>query len=400
MATCPPFKVAVLVPDGAADLPLDELNGRTPLEAASIPRMDEVARLGRIGTMATVPPGMPAGSDVANLSLLGYDPRTHYGGRAPIEAANLGIEIPPGWTAFRCNLVSTDGERMLNYSAGHIGGEAAAGAVARLQEALGDAHTRFFPGRSYRNIVLVEGDFRALECTPPHDITGELLVAHLPRGDGAARIIDLMERSREALARSAGGGRPGADMIWLWGQGTAMKLEPFAELHGLEGAVISAVDLVCGLGLLAGLEVIEVPGITGYLDTNYRGKGAAAVVALQERDFVFVHVEATDEASHMGSIEEKVTALERFDEFVAGPVLRFLKEGGHPYRLAVCPDHPTLISTRTHDPAPVPYAACGAGIEPSGANSFSEETARGGGPAFDEGWRMMHHLTGAVSWCE
>lgn len=388
----------MLVPDGAADLPLDELNGRTPLQAASTPNMDEVARLGRIGTMSTVPEGMPAGSDVAILSVLGYDPKTHYGGRAPIEAANLGIEIPPGWTAFRCNLVGTDGERMLDYSAGHIGQEAATEAILALQASLGDAHTRFHPGKSYRNLVLVEGDFRALECTPPHDITGEPMVAHLPRGDGAARIIDLMERSREALTHLPGGGRPAADMIWLWGQGTAMSLEPFRDLHGLEGGVISAVDLVCGLGLLAGLEVIDVPGITGYLDTNYRGKGAAAVVALQDSDFVFVHVEAPDEASHMGSIEEKVTALERFDEFVAGPVLRFLRESGRPFRLAVCPDHPTLISTRTHDPSPVPYAACGAGIEPSGANSFSEEAARRGGPRFARGWRMMHHLTGAVSW--
>lgn len=387
------LKVAVLVPDGAADLPLDELGGRTPLEAARTPNMDAIASRGATGTVQTVPAGMPSGSDVANLSLLGYDPATHYGGRGPIEAANLGIEIPRGWTAFRCNLVATDGRRMLDYSAGHISQEDAGRLVDVLQSGLGDNETVFHQGKSYRNIMLVKGEFGGLACTPPHDITGEPIDEHLPRGEGAGRIIGLMERSREVLV-GLPGGVTAADMIWPWGQGTRMSLEPFVELFGVTGGVISAVDLVCGLGMLAGLEPVSVPGMTGFLDTNYEGKGQAAVRVLSRDDFVYVHVEAPDEASHMGDVAEKVKALERFDAFIAGPVLEYLAAAGDEYRVLVCPDHPTLISTRTHDGSPVPYAACGSDIAPTGARAFSEKEAAKGGPHFDPGYKLMSRITG------
>jgi 2,3-bisphosphoglycerate-independent phosphoglycerate mutase len=391
----PILKIAVLVPDGAADLALDALGGLTPLEAASIPNMDRVARDGATGTAATVPPGLPPGSDVANLALMGYDPVTHYGGRAPIEASNLGIDIPRGWTAFRCNLVKTDGKVMLDYSGGHIVQSDTDRCIAALQAALGDEATRFYPGQSYRNILLLEGDYSAVECTPPHDITGEPLAPHMPHGPGAERALELMERSRDVLAGVEG--RP-ADMIWLWGQGPGMTLESFAGLYGVTGSVISAVDLVCGIGRLAGLTPLDVKGATGYLDTDYAAKGRAATGALEDGDFVFVHVEAPDEASHMGDVDEKVKALELFDERVVGPVRTHLESAGRPFRLLVAPDHPTLISTRTHDSTPVPYAACGEGIPASNASGFTEAEAARGGPRFDEGWRLMGRLTDPSPW--
>lgn len=399
----PGLKVAVLVPDGAADLPRDELGAKTPLEAARTPNMDRITSLGTTGTIATVPRGMPPGSDVANFSLMGYDPAAHYSGRGPIEAANMGIEVPPGWSAFRCNLVHTDGERMLDYSAGHIGQEEAGEIIRALEAGLGDAETRFYQGKSYRNILLVKGVFDGLQCVPPHDITGEPLEGHLPRGEGAERILEIMERAREVLAAPGAesppvaAGRNRVTMIWPWGQGGSITLEPFESLFGMRGAVISAVDLVSGLGRLAGLVPVAVPGMTGYLDTNFRGKGEAAARALREGDFVFVHVEAPDEASHMGSVREKITAIERFDELVVGPVLESAAGAG-PFRVMVCPDHPTLISTRTHDASPVPYAAFGEGIPRAGFEAFSEADARRGGPHFDPGWRMMACLTGKEPW--
>jgi 2,3-bisphosphoglycerate-independent phosphoglycerate mutase len=391
------MKIAVLVPDGAADLPLDKLGGKTPLEAARIPTIDRIAALGATGTARMVPSGMPAGSDVANLSLLGYDPKENYCGRGPIEAANLGLAIPSGWTAFRCNLVSTDGERMLDYSAGHIGQEEAGEVIAALEEQLGDAGTEFHQGKSYRNIMLIEGDYSGLECTAPHDITGEPLEANMPVGPGSERITALMRESRRVLGglevneRLDAAGRPTTDMIWLWGQGAGMELEPFGERFGLSGGVISAVDLVNGLGRLIGLKPIDVPGATGYLDTNYAGKGRAAVEVLSGDEFVYVHVEAPDEASHMGDVEEKVKALERFDSLVLKPVLDFLTAYGD-FRILVCPDHPTLISTLTHDPSPVPFAECGSGIQGGGSKSFSEAEARKGQFHLEQGWRLMSHL--------
>jgi 2,3-bisphosphoglycerate-independent phosphoglycerate mutase len=389
------LKVAVLVPDGAADRPLEVLGGLTPLQKASLPNADKVAREGVTGTAATVPKGMPAGSDVANLSLMGFDPVTHYGGRAPIEAANLGIEIPDGWTAFRCNLVRTDGVRMLDYSASHISDEDAGRCVATLSAALNDEDTAFYPGKSYRSILLLRGDYAGVECTPPHDITDEPMEPYLPRGSGASRLLELMEVSKGLLSQMDD---PPADMIWPWGQGGRMELESFSSLFGMSGSVISAVDLVNGIGLLTGLKPVAVRGATGFLDTDYAAKGRAAVRALHDDDFVYVHVEAPDEASHMGDAAEKVLALERFDESVVGPVLEHLRSGPDPYRLLVAPDHPTLISTRTHDGSTVPYAACGVGIAPSGADGFSEEDAASGGPHFERGWTLMAKLTGPGGW--
>ena len=384
------LNVAVLVPDGAADFPLAELGGKTPLEAASTPAMDDVARRGIVGTARTVPPGMTPGSDVANLSLLGYDPWKNFAGRGPIEAANLGVKVPDGWTVFRCNVVSVEDGKMLDYSAGHISDLEAAKAVAFLEENLSDDRTRFFKGKSYRNLMLLKGDYASARCVPPHDITGEEISGHMPEGKGAERLVELMDRSVEVLGSLA---VPDGAMIWPWGQGRSPKLEPFIEKFGMRGAVISAVDLVNGLAVLAGMERIRVPGATGFIDTDYGAKGRAAMAALDDHDLVYVHVEAPDEASHMGSIEEKVKALERFDHHVVEPVLDRLSRPGT--RLLVCPDHPTLISTRTHDATPVPFAICGEGLPAEGANSFSER-AGSTGDAFDEGHLLMRSAVGVA----
>lgn len=389
------LKVAVIVPDGAADEPQGALGGKTPLEAARTPNMDAIARAGATGTAATVPRGMTPGSDVANLSLMGYDPETHYGGRAPIEAANLGIDIPDGWTAFRCNLVMTDGKRMLDYSGGHIGQAESERSIEALEAALGDDGTRFYAGKSYRNILLLKGDYDSVKCTPPHDITGEDMAPHMPTGRGSERILDLMDASRSVLAEVEG---VPADMIWPWSQGRRMALESFRSLFDTTGTVISAVDLVCGIGRLAGLAPIDVPGATGYLDTDYAAKGRAAIEALGSDDFVYVHVEAPDEASHTGDLEEKVLALERFDEAVAGPLLEHMRSMSEPSRLLVAPDHPTLIRTRTHAASPVPYAVCGFGVPPSGASAFSEAEAALHGPHFDRAWMIMAKLTSLAPW--
>ncbi len=387
--------VAVLVPDGAADLPIEELGGKTPLEAAQTPYMDEVVRQGITGTLKTIPDGMSPGSDVANMSLLGYDPKRFLTGRGAIEAANLGIDIPDGWTAFRCNLVTVENDIMVDYSAGHIGQDDALLFIDFLNQRIADDRMRFYAGTSYRNILLIKGSYEAVKCTPPHDITGMPIDEYLPSGDGSDVLISIMEHSREILtecninARRKENGLPPVNMVWLWGQGKKMVLESFEKRFGLTGGIISAVDLVCGIGKLIGLKRVHVPGMTGYLDTNYAGKGEAAIEVLKEQNFVYVHVEAPDEASHMGSVEEKIKAIERFDKLVVGRVLNFIADTAEKSRLLVCPDHPTFILTRTHDSSPVPFALCGSGIPEGGFNTFSERSAQLSGLHIEEGHELL-----------
>ncbi|MDD5448051.1 MAG: cofactor-independent phosphoglycerate mutase [Actinomycetota bacterium] len=393
------MKVAILVPDGAAGEPLPSLEGKTPLEFANTPNMDMIARQGICGSTKTIPEGMEAGSDVAILSLLGYDPKKYYSGRGPIEAASLGIDIPRGWTAFRCNLVTVKDGTMIDYSAGHISKERAADIISFLSQNLGDDEVKIYEGNSYRNILLLKGDYNEVKCEAPHDIIGEKIASHLPRGKGSERVRELMEKSKAVLEcrkvneRLEASDSPPVTMIWLWGQGTAVKLESFKEKFGIEGGVVSAVDVVRGLARLAGLKSVDVPGMTGYLDTNYRGKGEAAIRLLEESDFAFVHVEAPDEASHMGDVDEKINAIERFDSMVVGPVLEFFSSYEGAWSLMVSPDHQTLISTRTHSASAVPFAACGAHIETGGASGFSEKAAMGG-VTIEEGWKVMSFLLG------
>ena len=347
------MKYALVIPDGCADEPQDSLGGRTPLQAARTPHMDAVAQRGIVGQSDNVPASMPSGSDVGTMSLFGYDPLVYHTGRAPLEAAAQGIELGPDDWAIRCNLVTIEDGRMKSFTAEQIPNDLATGLVEEMQKACcGDPHWKFYPGVSYRNLLIYrarDGKAPFAEDTftvPPHDITDQEIEEHLPMGSGACDLRALMERSVQLFAefgpnqeRAAAGGVP-ATQIWLWGQGSVPALTPFAERFGVQGAVITAVDLLRGLGRLLGWNVIEVEGATGYLDTNYAGKGTAAIETLRDgADFVVVHVEATDEASHEGDVDAKVEALERIDQLIVGPLHEYLQSQGE-YRLLVSPDHP------------------------------------------------------------
>jgi 2,3-bisphosphoglycerate-independent phosphoglycerate mutase len=390
------MKLVILLGDGMADHPIDQLGGKTPLAAADTPNMDRIAREGRGGLARNVPPGMPPGSDIANLSVMGYDPERYYSGRAPLEAAAMGVSLGPEDVAFRCNLVTVDLNRkiMVDYSAGHITSEEGRELIEALKKARPEA--RLHPGVSYRNLLVQGGDdgLKAV-CTPPHDITGQPIDGHLPRGEGSTALRDMMASSVPVLVehpvnlRRAKEGKRPANMIWLWGQGKAPSMPKFRDIWGIEGAVISAVDLLKGMGIYAGLEVINVPGATGVLDTNYEGKVAACLDALERVDFVFLHVEAPDEMSHDGLLEGKIEAIRRFDERVVGPVLAGLERSGFEWRVAVLPDHPTPLSIRTHTSEPVPFAMIGSGIEPDDMKAFSEEEGARGRCGTVEGWRLM-----------
>jgi 2,3-bisphosphoglycerate-independent phosphoglycerate mutase len=376
------MKYAFLVGDGMADRPVAELGGRTPLEAAATPNMDEVVAKGRLGRVRTVPEGLPPGSDVANMSLLGYDAAAHFQGRGPIEAASLGVALAPNETAFRCNLVTLEGGLMADYSAGHIGTEESRLLVLDLEAALGRPGVRFHPGVSYRHLTVMADFPDGLDCTPPHDISGQPWEPHLPRGAGREAVLELMEGARRVLAghpvnaRRAAAGKKSATDIWLWGQGRALTLATLKERYGLTGSVISAVDLVRGLGVLAGLEVRLVEGATGYLGTNYAGKVAAAKAALETEDFVYLHVEAPDEMGHEGRADRKVQAIEEFDRFVVGEMLRWAEARGD-VRVVVATDHETPVAIKTHAAGPVPYAVCGPGIAAGVAKVFNESAAAG-----------------------
>lgn len=390
-------KYAVLIGDGIADYEIEELGGRTPLEVARTPNMDAIARQGIGGLVQTIPEGRHPGSDVANLEILGYDARVHYTGRAPLEAASMGVPLEDDEVAFRCNLITTDGERIVDYSAGHISTEEGAALIRWIQRALGNEQIRFYPGVSYRHLMVMKGGPEEIRTTPPHDIMGERMVDQLPVGEQAQVVRDLMGRSAEVLVeaevnqrRIAEGKRP-ATQIWLWGSGKALRLPSLRQRWGMEGGVISAVDLVKGIGICAGLRVIEVPGITGYLDTNYAGKAAYAVEALKELDFVYVHVEAPDEASHNGDVEAKIQAIEDFDALVVGPVLEGLRSFGD-FRLMVLPDHRTPLSVRTHTREPVPVAIFGTHGGMGLMSGFSEREAKKGMLQIQVGHRLIEHL--------
>ncbi len=382
------MKYVIVLTDGAADYPLEELGGRTPLEAASTPHLDRLAREGAGGRLKTIPAGLPPGSDVANLSILGYNPARHYTGRGPLEAASLGIPLADDDVVFRCNLVTVADSILADYSAGHISSREGGVLIDLLEQRLGGHGLKFYPGKSYRHLLLVKEQLLeegrgALRTAPPHDITGQEFGPHLPRGRGSRLLRDLITQSRIILAdqevneiRIDLGENP-ANMIWPWGEGKRPDLEPFREKFGVRGALISAVDLLQGIARIIGMEVIEVPGATGYFDTDYRGKGEAAIRALDDHDLVYLHVEAPDEASHGGNITEKLKSLERIDEDIVGPLLAAGEKRGD-LRIAALPDHATPISVRTHVPDPVPFAIWGEGIKADRMEAFSEqEAARG-----------------------
>jgi len=380
------MKYLVLLGDGMADYPLAELGGKTPLAAAHTPNMDFMARQGTLGLVDTIPAGFKAGSDVANLSVLGYDPAACYSGRGPLEAANMGIALGPQDVAFRCNLVTLgDGADpvMVDFTAGHITSAEAADIIRSLDGALGSEEFQFFPGVSYRHLFVWRGGVAEMKTTPPHDITGQPTRAYLPQGDGSTIITAMMNRARDILtghpvneARN-GGRRLPANAVWLWGQGRAPRMTRLTDRYGITGGVISAVDLLNGIGVYAGLSPIRVPGATGYTDTDYRGKARAALQALREMDFVFVHVEAPDEMGHEGNLPGKIKAIEDFDEKVVGTVLQG-REGLGDMRVMVLSDHPTPLSIRTHAPDPSPFAVFSSlpGENRCNGKAYSEAAAR------------------------
>ncbi|ACA59570.1 cofactor-independent phosphoglycerate mutase [Candidatus Desulforudis audaxviator] len=400
------LKYLVLVGDGMADEPRPELDGMTPLQYARTPHMDLVAACGEIGQVRTVPAGYQPGSDVANLSVLGYDPQKYYTGRAPLEAVSMGIDLQERDVAFRCNLVTlTDAEpyeerEMVDYSAGEISTAEARELILFLDRELGSEALRFYPGVSYRHLLVWREGPVETRLTPPHDIPGMEVRAHLPAGVGDGVLKSLMVRSAELLA-----GHPvnrarrqrnerTANSIWFWGQGRRPALPPFRDLFGLQGAVISAVDLIKGIGLCAGLESIEVEGATGTIHTNFRGKAVAALNALASgADFVLIHVEAPDEASHHGDLETKIRAIEEIDQRVLGEVLRGARDIG-PLRIMVLPDHPTPLRTRTHSADPVPFAILreGTGGGRKAERGFDEVSAARSGVYFRIGCKLMPYF--------
>jgi 2,3-bisphosphoglycerate-independent phosphoglycerate mutase len=356
------MKYVFLVPDGAADDPLPELDGKTPLQAARTPYLDALARKGRVGSVLTVPDGMYPGSDVANMSLLGYPPAKFYTGRGPLEAAALEVPLGDRDVAYRCSLVSTDGETMLDYSSGHIATEDARQIMELVQSKFGSRRFTFYPGVQYRHILRWTNGALDVKTTPPHDIQGKPLTPYLPVGDGEDALRGLIFDSLDLLddhpinRRRRDEGKPPANTLWPWGQGRATVLPSFFSVRGKTGAVITAVDLLRGLGRAAGMKVIEVPGATGYIDTNYRGKAEYGLAALDAgADFLFLHVEAPDESGHEGNIDHKIQSIEDIDRQVVGPLLDGFKQRGQRFRLLVAPDHATPIALRTHRSGPVPF---------------------------------------------
>lgn len=393
------MRYAIIIADGMADYPQAELGGRTPLEVAKTPNGDSIARFGGLGVAQTIPEGFSPGSDIATLCLLGYDPEKYYTGRAPLEAANLGIELGPEDWAFRCNLITARDDVLEDFSAGHISTEEAHALMSFLDEELSSGQIHFYGGKSYRNIMLCKGplDVKA-ECVPPHDIVGRSITENLPKGRGSELLIKVMESSRPILAehevnrRRVSQGKSPANMIWLWGQGKRPAMPTFQQRFGIQkGAVITAVDLIKGIARYLEWDVIEVPGATGYLDTDYRAKGRFAVEALKDHDLVLVHVEAPDEASHEGSAEEKIRSIENIDAHILGTVLEALKAYSD-YRILFLPDHYTIIQTRTHSAEPVPFAICGTGVGPPSGLTFTESNALKTGLRFGKGHELMGHF--------
>jgi 2,3-bisphosphoglycerate-independent phosphoglycerate mutase len=395
------MKYVIILPDGASDEPLAELGGRTPLEAAAIPHMDAIARTGRLGRVLTIPPGFTPGTDVGTLTLMGYDPRVYYSGRAPIEATARGLATTPDQLIFRCNFVHLADGRMRDFTAGHIAQADAEELIAALNAAAfpGEA-CAFHPGISYRNLMFLSRSAGLdLACAPPHDIADQEVSLHQPRGEGSERLQAIMARAREVLAehpvtrRRRAAGEPWANDIWLWGQGVQVPLRSLQERFGLRGALITAVDILRGIGVGMGLDLIEVPGATGYIDTDYAGKGRAAVRALADHDLVTVHVEAPDESAHQGMAGEKMKALERIDQLVVGPLLEALRGYGE-YRILVAPDHATLVRSKGHDATPPPFCYGGSGVGPGSGRPFTEAEAVATGDFLGEGYTLLDAFIG------
>ena len=403
------MKYIVILCDGMADEPLEELDGRTPLEAARTVNMDRLAADSEIGMVRTVPEGMAPGSDTANLSVIGYDPRKYYSGRSPLEALSIGAEMGENDVSFRCNLVTLSEEEdryedrvILDHSSGEIPTEEAAALVEALREGLGREGYTFYVGTSYRHL-LIQKDGKVTDLTPPHDILTKRIGEYLPE-DPVLR--EMMVRSYEILKdhpvnvkRRAEGKNP-ANSAWFWGAGTRPALPSFEEKTGVKGAMISAVDLLKGIAAGSGMHNIIVEGANGGLHTNYAGKARAAVKALTEDgyDFVYVHIEAPDEMGHQGSAEDKIKAIEYIDDQVIGPVADALRGAGVDFRMLILPDHPTPVRVRTHTSDPVPYLLYDSTKAQEGCSVYSEKTGRESGKMLEEGYRLIDHLLNLYLW--
>jgi 2,3-bisphosphoglycerate-independent phosphoglycerate mutase len=401
------MKSIVFLGDGMADEPIAGLGGKTPIEAAQTPHMDQIAREGRCGTLLTLPDGFPTSSDVANLSVLGYDLATSYAGRGPIEAASQGIELVGDEIAFRCNLITEKDGILDEYSGGHLTTEEAVELITALNEAFGSDRVRFHPGVSYRNLLILKGKefspkvaYQKPDSSQGMNIKDLLLEPEVPEAEETARLLnDLTLRSPHVLephpvnGRRRAEGKKMANMIWPWSPGGRPTLTPFQEKYGITGAIISAVDVVFGIGVLAGMEIIRVPGATGFIDTNYEGKADAALDALTRHDFVYVHVEATDEVSHLGELDKKIQALQDLDSRLIG---RFMENAPDDVAMGVLPDHPVPIALRKHTRTPVPFAIRRPGLEPDEVQRYGEAACRGGIYGQLEGDGFMRALLGHV----
>jgi 2,3-bisphosphoglycerate-independent phosphoglycerate mutase len=405
------MKYIILQGDGMADYPIEALGNKTPLQAARTPNMDWLAQRGVYGIAHVIPKGFPPGSDVGNMSIMGYDPAVYHTGRSPLEAASMGVALGPKDIAFRCNLVTLKGSGadtvMEDFTSGHITTEEAAEIIRDLGRDLGGDGIEFFPGVSYRHLMVWRDGLEKMDTTPPHDITDRKSAGYLPKGEGAARLLKLMSASQSLLAqhpinlkRQADGKRQ-ATTIWLWGQGRAPQLPPLTKRFGITGGVISAVDIIHGLGVYAGLQRIDVPGITGFVDTNYVGKGEYGVRSLEKNDLVFIHVEATDEAGHMGDWQLKIQALEDFDEKVVGTVMKGMAHR-QDYRILLMPDHPTACVLKTHVSEPVPFVLYSPQDErDNGTVGYNEKDALTTGVVAEQAYRLMESLIeGKKTWTE
>lgn len=386
------MKSIIILGDGMSDHPVDRLQGLTPLQVANKPNMDYIAKQGRMGLLSTIPKGQSKGSAVANLSVLGYDPARTFKGRAVLEAASMGIELADNDVALRCNLISLDGNKIANHSAGHITSDEAAEIITTLDRTLGNDKIAFYPGVSYRHLLVLKGEWASdqLTCAPPHDHVGQEAFTLLPKAktpeaqQTAESLIDLYNKAISILADHPINqerfrlGKQSADAIWTWSPGYKPSMSTFQERFGINGAVISAVDLVKGLGKYAGMDVIPVEGATGLWDTNYEGKAQAAVNALQDHDFVYVHVEATDEAGHAMDLELKIKCIEMLDSRLIGPILAGIKKEQWETAVAILPDHPTPVETGNHASDPVPVAILTPGIEADSTEKYDEVQATQG----------------------
>ncbi|MDZ4172209.1 MAG: cofactor-independent phosphoglycerate mutase [Methanobacteriaceae archaeon] len=398
------MKYVILIGDGMADYPLKELNNKTPLQAAKIPNMDKLAKMGCSGLLKTVPEGMDPGSDVANLSIMGYNPSEYYTGRGPLEAASMGVELSGGDVAFRCNFITKKNDILEDFNAGHITTPESGELIDVLNQNF-EKYGKFYHGISYRNLfVFNKKESANLKTVPPHDIVGQKISENIvkPETDENARLINkIMEESENILLNTEvnkkrlDNNKKPANRIWLWGQGSKPQIETFKEKYNLKGATITGVDLIKGIGVYLGLNNINVPGATGYFDTDYLAKGKYAVDALDDHDLIFIHVEAPDEAGHAGDVAEKIKAIQEIDSKILGPIMKELMEYDE-YVLVLLPDHATPISVKTHTMDAVPYVICSNNIKPDEVEYYDEESAKKGSLGIDKAHNLINKILNEI----